>query len=169
MNWIKQVKYGFIVCAFTISSCGIYDFRGSNIPADVESFSISYFENEAELVNPSLSIDFTEKLKTKFQTETQLSLKNQEGDYQVAGFIKSYRIQPAALSSATGATQTQFTITVHVDFTYPKYSEKDFSKDFTSSQTFDSQLEFSSVESQLSAELTDIIVQQIFAAIALDW
>lgn len=169
MNWIKQLKYSLIVCSISISSCGIYDFRGSNIPSDVTSFSVSYFENEAELVNPSLSIDFTEKLKTKFQTETQLGLKDQEGDYQVTGFIKSYRIQPAALSSTTGATQTQFTISVHVDFICPKYSEKDFSKDFTSSQTFDSQLEFNSVESQLSNELTDIIVQQIFAAIALDW
>ena len=166
MNWTKYILY---ITLITFSSCGIYDFRGTNIPEDVQTFSVGFFNNEADLVNPSLSIDFTEKLKTKFQTETQLGLKSEEGDYQINGQIKRYSVTPAALNAQTGAAQTQFTITVHVDFICPKYSEKDFSKDFTSSQTFDAGVEFNSVEGTLSNELTDIIVQQIFAQIALDW
>ena len=166
MHWIRIFS---IALLFGTTSCGIYDFRGTNIPEGVETFSVGFFNNEAELVNPSLSIDFTEKLKTKFQTETQLGLQSESGDYQINGIIKRYSVTPAALNAQTGAAQTQFTITARVDFTCPKYPEKDFSKDFTSSQTFDAGVEFNSVESSLSNELTDIIVQQIFAQIALDW
>jgi outer membrane lipopolysaccharide assembly protein LptE/RlpB len=155
--------------ALLTSSCGIYNFRGANIPDDVKTFSVGFFSNEASYVNPSLSVDLTEKLKTKFQTETTLNLKSEDGDYQMSGVIKRYEITPAALNAQTGAAQTQFSITITVDFTCPKYPEKDFSRDFTSSTTFDASTEFSSVESSLSQELTEIIVQQIFAAIALDW
>jgi len=164
-----RIKTLIALLSILMSSCGIYNFRGANIPEDVKTFSVGFFSNEASYVNPSLSVDLTEKLKTKFQTETTLNLKSDDGDYQISGVIKRYEITPAALNAQTGAAQTQFTITVNVDFVCPKHSEKDFSKDFTSSITFDASREFSSVESALSAELTEIIVQQIFAAIALDW
>ncbi len=167
MNWIK-LSFGILAIG-VVSGCGIYDFRGANIPKDVQNFSVDFFNNEAALVNPSLSIDFTEKLKTKFQTETSLGMIAENGDYRIGGVISRYEITPAALNAQTGAAQTQFTISVRVDFVCEKYPEKDFSKDFTSSQTFDSGVDFNSVEASLSNELTDIIVQQIFAAIALDW
>ena len=167
MNWINRALGMLTILA--LSNCGIYDFRGANIPKDVKNFSVDFFNNEADLVNPSLSIDFTEKLKTKFQTETTLGMVTENGDYKIGGVISRYQITPAALNAQTGAAQTQFTISVRVDFIYEKYPEKDFSKDFTSSQTFDSGLDFNTVEAGLSNELTDIIVQQIFAAIALDW
>jgi len=167
MNWTKHIFW--IAALILIQGCGIYDFRGANIPKDVQNFSVDFFNNEADLVNPSLSIDFTEKVKTKFQTETSLGMVAENGDYKIGGVISRYQITPAALNAQTGSAQTQFTISVHVDFICEKYPEKDFSKDFTSSQTFDSSLDFATVESGLSNELTDIIVQQIFAAIALDW
>lgn len=167
MNW-NNFRF-LLIPLLLISGCGIYDFRGANIPKEVKNFSVDFFNNEAELVNPSLSIDFTEKLKTKFQTETTLGMVSENGDYRIGGIINRYQIAPAALNAQTGSAQTQFTISIRVDFVCEKYPEKDFSKDFTSSQTFDSGLDFNSVEASLSTELTDIIVQQIFAAIALDW
>jgi hypothetical protein len=167
MSWNNYFSFGILLLC--LNSCGIYDFKGSNIPKDVKNFSVGFFNNEAELINPSLSIDFTEKLKTKFQTETSLGMVADNGDYQIGGVISRYNLSPAALNAETGSAQTQFTITVKVNFTCEKYPEKDFSKDFTSSQTFDSGLDFNSIENSISTELTDIIVQQIFAAIALDW
>ena len=171
MNWNKTALFGMLILSTILSSCigKYYNFRGANIPDDVTTFSVSYFNNEASLVNPSFSLDFTEKVKTKFQTETQLGLKAEEGDYKIGGVIKNYSIAPAAINVQTGAAQTQFTIIVNVEFECVKYPEKNFTRDFTSSITFDAGTDFSSVESSLSNELSDIIVQQIFSAIALDW
>ncbi len=159
----------FLLLFLGLQSCWIYNFRGANIPDDVTTFTVSYFNNEAQLVNPSLSIDFTEKLKTKFQSETTLNLKSEDGDYLISGVIKRYEITPAALNAQTGSAQNQFTITVNCEFNCEKYPEKNFTRDFTSSITFDAGVEFSAVEASLSSELTDIITQQIFSAIALDW
>jgi len=87
MNWTKYILY---ITLITLSSCGIYDFRGTNIPEDVQTFSVGFFNNEADLVNPSLSIDFTEKLKTKFQTETQLGCRIECTNWCRANAIHHY-------------------------------------------------------------------------------
>lgn len=157
--------------ALLISACcgRIYNLKGSNIPKDIKTFSVDFFNNEAQLVNPQLSIQFTEKLKTKFQTQTKLNLVTQNGDYHFSGAIKDYRVNPATVTSNSGAAQNQFTITIKVVFECPAYPEKNFTRDFSFFRTFDATTNFSSVENSLSDEITDNIIQQIFAATALDW
>lgn len=171
MNWNKRVYFSviLIIIAFTNKSCGIYDFKGANIPNDVNTFSVGFFTNEASLVNPKLAMNLTEKLKTKFQTETRLGLNTENGDYQFAGTVVSYVLEPAAISPTTGASQTQFTMGIRIEFNCPKYPEKNFTKTFTSSKIFDATTEFTSIEDNLTEELGTIITQQIFAAVALDW
>jgi len=161
-----------LVLIATLSSCNFfrhYDFRGANIPEDVQTFSVEYFTNEAEYINPSLSMDFTEKMKTKFQTETRLGLSANPGDYQFAGRITRYSITPATLNNNTGTAQNQFSITVRVEFASPLYPEKNFAQDFSFFKIFEANQNFQSIESALTDEITDNLVQQIFAKVALDW
>jgi hypothetical protein len=171
MNWIKRISFvlALIFIGFTTKSCGIYDFKGANIPNDIKTFSVGFFTNEASLVNPKLAMNLTEKLKTKFQTETRLGLDAENGDYQFAGTIVNYILEPAAISPTTGASQTQFTMGVRIEFNCQKYPEKNFTKTFTSSKIFDATTEFTSIEDNLTEELGTIITQQIFVAVALDW
>lgn len=152
-----------------ISSCKYYNFKGSNIPKDVKTFSVDFFKNEAQLVNPQLSLNFTEKLKTKFQSETKLELLTENGDWRFSGTIREYRISPATINNNSTTAQNQFTITVHVVFENKFDKDKNFNKDFSFFRTYNAAKDFSSVESELSEEITDNIVQQIFAATALDW
>ena len=169
MNWNKRLTFALFAILATISSCGIYDFKGTNIPNDINTFGVGFFTNEASLVNPKLAMNLTEKLKTKFQTETRLGLSSEIGDYQFAGTVVTYQLDPAAISPETGASQTQFTMGVRIEFNCAKYPEKNFTKTFTSSKIFDANTEFTSIEDNLTEELGTIIVQQIFSAVALDW
>lgn len=157
-----------------VASCGPgrkvhYDMKGSNIPADVKSFTVDFFTNEAQLVNPNLSISFTEKLKTKFQTNTKLILSTENGDYHFSGAVKEYSVAPATINSNSGATQNKFTITIMVKFECPLHPEKNFNQPFTTFRTFDAGKDFNSVETALADEITDNLVQNVFSATALDW
>lgn len=169
MNWNKRLFFAIFATLFTLFGCGIYDFKGTNIPNDINTFGVQFFSNEASLVNPKLAMNITEKLKTKFQTETRLGLSSGIGDYQFAGTIVTYQLDPAAISPETGASQTQFTMGIRVEFSCAKYPEKNFTKTFTSSKIFDANTEFTSIEDNLTEELGTIIIQQIFSAVALDW
>lgn len=169
MNWNKTLVIAFIAVLFSGCFWKFYDFKGANIPNDIENFSVQFFNNEASLVNPRLSMAFTEKLKTKFQSETRLRLIANDGDYQFAGAIVGYSLESAAINPSSGSAQTQFTMTIRCEFNCPKYPEKNFTKNFTSSKIYDAGTDFSSVEETLSDELSTIIVQQIFSQVALDW
>lgn len=160
-----------IILTMLVSGCSIcgYDFNGSNIPPDIKSISVAFFNNEAEIVNPQLSLQFTEKLKTKFQSESKLKLVTENGDYRLSGAIRDYRWSPATLNGPGGTGQNQFSITVRVNFESEKYPDKNFNKDFSQNAVFDASKNFSDVEQQFSSEISDKIVQQIFAEIALDW
>lgn len=164
MNWSKLVLPLLI-----LSSCKYYNFTGSKIPNDVKTFSVDFFSNEAQIVNPQLSLNFTEKLKTKFQSETRLELVTSEGDWRFSGAIREYKVTPATIDNNSTTAQNQFTISVNVLFEYPADPTQNFTKDFTFFRTFDATKDFSSVENDLGNEITDNIVQQIFAATALQW
>jgi len=165
-NWTLLLLIGM-----SLSSCFLkyYSFSGANFPDDIETFSVDLFSNEAALVNPKLSIDFTEKLKTKFQTQTKLGLVAQQGDYQISGSIVDYRIDPATLNADVGTAQNQFTIKVKVELSCIKYPEKNKVREYSFFKIYDANQPFESVETPLSEEITDNLTQQIFAAIALDW
>lgn len=146
-----------------------YDFKGAAIPADIQTFSVDFFSNEAAIVNPQLSMSFTEKLKTKFQGETRLGLTNADGDYKFGGSVVEYSVVPASLNADVGTAQNQFNIRIRVEFNCEKYPEKNFARDFSFFKIFDASATFESVEESLSTEIQNQIVQQIFAAVALDW
>lgn len=168
-NWLWVLLAAILPLFFQSCFPPFYSFTGANIPAGVETFSVDFFTNEAQLVNPQLSLNFTEKLKTKFQTQTKLGLVAEQGDYQISGAIVDYRIDPATLNADLGTAQNQFTIKVKVEFVCNKYPEKNTVKDYSFFKIYDANQPFESVEETLSNEITDNIVQQIFAAIALDW
>ena len=56
-----------------------------------------------------------------------------------------------------------------MEFTCEKYPEKNFTRDYSFFKLFDASASFQSVEEGLSSEIQTQIVQQIFAAVALDW
>lgn len=162
-----------LLLSVSFSACkpfwSYYDFKGANIPSDINTFAVDFFANEAAIVNPQLSMSFTEKLKSKFQTETRLALTNGEGDYKFAGSVMEYSITPASLNAEIGTAQNQFNIKIRVEFSCEKYPEKNFARDFSFFKIFDANSTFESVEESLSTEIQTQIVQQIFAAVALDW
>ena len=61
-------------CLILCSSCGIYSFSGSSIPADAKSISVDYFKNNALTKQPILSQLLSEKLKDFFIQRTNLQL-----------------------------------------------------------------------------------------------
>jgi hypothetical protein len=58
-------------------SCG-YKLSGASIPAEMKTVSVQFFENNATLVVPSLSQNFTEALKNRIRGQSRLSVVRAE-------------------------------------------------------------------------------------------
>jgi hypothetical protein len=165
----KGLILGLILLSLSACKSCKYSLSGINIPADVSNISIAYFNNQASLVNPSISQKFTEQLKDKFMRETSLAIVPQNGDFKITGSITDYRIQPSATTNTTEAAKNRFSMTVNVVFECPKHKEMNFTERITKFQEFNATENFQTIENRLSDEVSTQIIQEIFNKVALKW
>ena len=161
------ILFAAAACA---GGCGIYSFTGTTIQNDVNTIHIEYFEYKAQKVNPSLSNDLTEALRTRFRRMTRLEQVEQDGDLEITGEVTGYNVSAAAITADEVAARNRLTVTVRVNFTNRKYPEDDFSdKNFSQYAEFKSDLSLESVESDLCKEIIDALCDDIFNATVAQW
>lgn len=161
---------GIALAMLLVSSCGIYSFSGTSIQPDVNTITINYFEYKAPKVNPSLSNDITEAIKTQFRKMTRLEQVEMDGDLEIIGEVTGYEVRASAVAAGDVVAKNRLTVTVKVDFQNRKHPEDDFSaKSFSAYAEYDSTNSLDSVESSLCQEIVDKIVEDIFNATVAQW
>ena len=161
---------GIIIATLIVCSCGIYSFSGTSIQPDVTTVSIDLFEYKALKVNPTLSNDLTEGLKTKFRQMTRLEQVEEDADREITGEVTGYAISSSSITADEVAASNKLTITVKASFANRKYPEDDFTdKSFSRYAEYDSNQTFESVEATLTAEIVEKIVDDIFNASVAQW
>ena len=158
------------VLAAGTTSCGIYSFSGTSIQPDVQTITINYFEYRALQVNPTLSNDLTEALRTRFRQMTSLEQVDMDGDLEITGEVTGYNVAPSSVTADEIAAQNRLTVTVRVNFMNRKYPEDDFDgQNFSGYADYDSSQSLDAVQSTLCAEIIDKIVEDIFNATVAQW
>ncbi len=170
---MKRVVF-FILIFFAVgiifSSCKIsYSFTGANISPDVKTFSVYYFPNRAQLVNPTLSQEFTESLREKLQRQTSLDEVQENGDLEFEGQITGYEVRPMAIQKEDLAALNRLTITIKVKFTNNKDPEQSVERTFSAFEEFDSTSSLADVEDGLVPEILKKINEDIFNATIANW
>ena len=156
--------------AMILAGCGIYSFSGTSIQNDVNTVTINYFDYKAQKVNPSLSNDLTEAIRTQFRKMTRLEQVEMDGDLEITGEITGYEVRASSVSAGDVAATTRLTVTVKVDFVNRKHPEDDFSaKSFSAYADYDSNNTLDAVESSLCQEIVDKIVEDVFNATVAQW
>lgn len=168
---MKKISYlVLLILIFTTQSCGIYSFTGTNIQSDVKTIQIDYFPNNAILIEPSLSQEFTIRLQDLFLQQTNLSLVKAGGDLQFEGEITGYKINPMTATAQQTAAQNRLTITVNVRFFNNKFEEDNFERSFSHYYDFpaDAQLTGGILDDAFN-EIIERITQDIFNASVAKW
>lgn len=155
--------------AMILAGCGIYSFSGTSIQNDVNTVTINYFDYKAQKVNPSLSNDLTEALRTQFRKMTRLEQVEMDGDLEIEGEVTGYDIQATAVTADEVAAQNRLTVTVKITFTNRKHPEDDLEQNFSAYSDYDSTQSLDAVESTLCQEIIEKIVDDIFNATVAQW
>jgi hypothetical protein len=169
------VKYLIIILAagfflISVNGCKIsYSFSGASISPQVKTVSIQYFLNRASLVQPSLSQYVTDALIDKCKAQTNLSIVNGVGDVSFEGEITDYNTRPLTVSADATAAMNRFTITVKVKFTNSVETNLNFEQTFSRYQDYDSNLDLSQVEKQLSDKIVELLIEDIFNQAFVNW
>ena len=138
----------------------MYNFTGTG-KIDAKTFQVSYFPNNAELIEPGLDRTFTLTLQDLIQNQTNLNLVKNSADLSYEGEITDYRISPMTATADQQASQNRLTIRVNVRFTNKNKETDNFEKQFDFYYDYDAQ-------KQLTGATKDAAIKEIFERITQD-
>ena len=165
------IIYLFLVLSIIMAGCTIsYKFNGASIDyTKVKTISIKDFPNQAPLVYPPLSQQFTEGVKDIYVRQTRLSLVRDNGDLQLEGEITGYDLTPMAVKEDAYSSKTKLTITVKVRYTNRTNADEDFEQSFSAYREFDSNVMLQDVQDQLCSEIIEDLADQIYNSTVANW
>jgi hypothetical protein len=159
----------FAVTSVLLTGCKVsYSFSGASTEG-LSSVSVQYFQNRASLVQPGLSQNLTDALIDKCKSQTSLSIVNGLGDVNFEGEIADYNTRPLTVSADATAAMNRFTITVKVKFTNTVDPDLSYEQSFSRYEDYDSSLDLSQVEAELSQKIIEMIVEDIFNRAFVNW
>jgi hypothetical protein len=151
-----------------------YSFTGASISPDVKTISVARFIYQASLVNPMESQNFTDALRDKFSSQTNLILKDKNGDLQIEGAITDYSTQPIAVQGASQnvadkAALNRLSITISVKFSNRLNEKQNFETTFTRFQDYPSGRNLREVEDNLVKQINADLVEDVFNKAVVNW
>lgn len=162
-----------MILAFAIlqTGCGVYSFTGASIPPDVKSISIGNIPNQSSLIIGPLSQQFTQALRDKFQSGTNLTLSNSNGDMDLQGAITNTQVTPVAPTGGSTSTSSlnRLTIMVNMTFTNTKNAKQNWTQTFSYYADFDAAKNLADVQNSLTSQINNQIVQDIFNKAVVNW
>lgn len=170
-NFLNRILVLLIISGSTLlAGCKIsYSFSGASISPEVKTFSVQYFQNRASLVQPGLSQLITNALIDKCRAQTSLVYTTNIGDANFEGEITDYNTKPYTVAADARAASNRFTITVKVKFTNVIDPDLSFDQTFSRYEDYDSNLDLSQVEGDLSEKIVEAIVEDIFNQAFVNW
>ncbi len=168
------IKTGMIILSgifvLSVISCSMkYSFTGASIPPEMKTIQIDNFPNNAPLVNPTLSQEFIDALRIKFQSQTSLIIVNSGGDIVIEGEITDYNTRPTAIQSDDAAALNRLTISVKVKFTNVYDESQDFEQTFSSYEEYLSSFDLTAVAEGLVPVISGNLVEDIFNKAVVNW
>ena len=159
-----------ILLIFTVAACKIsYSFSGASISPQVKTLSVQRFYNRAAFVQSGLDQYITDALLDKCKSQTNLRIVSELGDVDFEGEITDYKMQPVTVAANAYAETNRFTITVRVKFVNTVEPNLSYDQSFSRYADFGSNRSWSDVEQELSIEILDQIVEDIFNRAFVNW
>ncbi len=173
--WKGILLFSLFSFALSLQSC--YSFSGSSLSPETKTILVRDFPNNAALVNPNLSQQFSIDIQNRFLQRTTLKGAKDNPDILIEGEITDYTITPTTISSSTTgnsgvelqAAQNKLMITVKVHYENKKEPEKSFDRTFSDESSFSSDLDINTIESTQVKVVNERIINKIFNDIVANW
>jgi hypothetical protein len=166
----KLIIFFSLLGAIAIASCGVYSFNDASVPKEVKTVRIQYIENRARYINPQLSPQLTDRLRTKITNQTRLTPVQSETDahYDIGGWVSDYTVTTSGISNQQAATN-RLTVTIHIVFQNRLDATKNFEADVSRNFDFSANLSLNQAEAQLGEAIVRNMTDEIFNRIFSNW
>lgn len=153
-------------------SCKVkYSFSGADIDPNINTVSISYFENGSNNGPANMSDLFTNSLREKILTQTGLILVSKNADIEFSGQVSNYYYTVQAPTGTETSDIRRITMAVNVKFTnnVNDAKEEQWEKTFQSNAEHDVNIDLSSIEEESLRIINNLLVDEIFDKAFVKW
>ncbi len=164
------IAVGFLV--FVLPAC-TFKLNGAST-VGLKTIYVGYFENNAPFVVSNLSQNFTEAMKARIRSTTNLSIvQTQQADAVLTGTITGYSIAPVSIQATTGnappiAGASALTITVEVKYVNNVDKKYSYEQSFSEPGNFTGDLTGSKQDNLINT-LNQAITEDIFNKAFANW
>ncbi|USL94864.1 hypothetical protein D1J36_006060 [Riemerella anatipestifer] len=171
---LSKILFSFLSFLF-LTSC--YSFTGNSLTPEMKTIQIKTFPNNAALVNPELSQQFTIALQNRFLQRTTLKGATQNPDLMIEGKIVDYRLnEPTTISTGVStqggvmqAAQNKLVISVKVRYENKIDPQLSFDRTYTDEAVYNSDLDITQIENSQVQIVNERIINKIFNDIVANW
>ncbi|MGJ5640491.1 LptE family protein [Formosa sp. S-31] len=167
-----KIKHYILLICITLSAigCGVYSFTGAKVNPNTKTFQVNYFQNNSNLIEPGLDLEFTNALTDLLLNQTNLQLVKSNGDLVYEGEIVEYRIEPTTATANNTAAQNRLTMAVNVRFYNKQDENAEFEKRFSFFYDYAGSAQLvGSVKATAHDEILERLTQDIFNASLAQW
>jgi hypothetical protein len=167
MKYIRNILV--LILALYLNSCSVYNFTGTG-KIDAKTFQVSYFQNNAELIEPGIERTFTLQLQEIIQNQTNLNLVQTGADLSYEGEITNYNISPMTATADQQAAQNRLNISINVRYTNKRKESDDSEKTFSFFYDYPANQQLTgTILNNALKEIFDRITQDIFNESLAKW
>jgi len=168
---VNHISVFGIILALVLTGCHVhFSLTGGSVNPNAKTVYVATFPNNASLVNPNLSQEFTTALKDRIQNQTPLTIIGvKNADYVFEGAITNYSITPIAIQGNDQAAMNRLTISVRVTFKNKFEESLNFEQSFSRYSDYSSALNFTSLEPGLMQEIVSALTEDIFNKAFVNW
>lgn len=162
---IMNHKYSILFLlgiSISFSSCFLYSFKGTSIPAEVDTYFVERFDVRASSAIPTLGQTLSEALKDKIRAESNLNQSEAEPDIEFKGIVTDYYISSEAPQAGETTAFNRLTITLSVEYIYLQDEKKGWKENFRSFADFGSSDNLIDVQDRLIDEIQEEMIEKIF-------
>jgi hypothetical protein len=166
---MKKLSILVVLC-LAFSGCKI-SLNGASIPPEMKTVNVQVFENNAPLVVPYLSSQFTEELKTRIRNQTGLSITANDPQGIFSGNITGYSVTPEAITDNNNpvAGANRLTISISVKYTNNLNPKQSFEESFSRYKVFKLTGSLQAMEQGLIKDVTAQLTEDIFNRAFAQW
>lgn len=136
---------------------------------NAKTLRVAFFDNYAELVNPTMAQDVTDKIRDIMLQRTPLSLISGPADVEFEGAITRYSISPISAQGGNTAAQNRMTIEVNVIFTNNVTEKDSYEQRFSRYRDYAATLPLAQAEATLIPEICEEIAEDVFNKAFVNW
>jgi hypothetical protein len=155
--------------SISFSSCFLYSFKGTSIPAEVDTYFVERFDVRANNAIPTLGQTLSEALKDKIRAESNLNQSEAGPDIEFKGIVTDYYISSEAPQAGETTAFNRLTITLSVEYIYHQDEKKNWKENFRSFSDFGSSVNLIDVQDRLIDEIQEEMIEKIFNKAFNDW